>query len=99
MEQSLNSKEQLNLETAEVCWAEIEVFFAQGKLLIVEENQDLVEVAALIADNQVEPLKTLIDKKQVSFASPEWVKENCDDTKFLWAVVVAPYVLAQLKSD
>jgi len=96
MTQQLSIKEQLNLETAEVYWPEIQLFFAQGRLLVVATNLDLVEVASLIADNQADQLKILIDNKQVSFASPEWVKNNCDDSTLLWAVVVAPYVLTQL---
>lgn len=96
MTQILSTKEQLNLETAEVYWPEIQVFFAQGKLLVVAPQLDLVEVATLIADNQVDQLKQLIANEQVSFASTEWVKKHCSDVTLLWAVVVAPYVLTQL---
>ncbi|MDQ7050459.1 MAG: DUF2288 family protein [Enterobacterales bacterium] len=96
MTQIISTKEQLNLETAEVFWPEIQVFFAQGKLLVVDAQLDLVEVATLIADNQVNQLKNLIENNNVSFVSAEWVKKHCTDTTLLWAVVVAPYVLTQL---
>jgi len=95
----LTTKEQLNLETAKIEWKALEVFFAQGKLLIVDNSADLVEVAAVIGDNQVNKLESLITENKVAFATPAWIKDNCTESTILWAVVVSPYVVAQLAKD
>jgi hypothetical protein len=92
----LSTKEKLNLETATIAWNELQVFFAQGKLLVVEQPHDLVHVASLIADNDVEKLEILIEDHQVAFVTADWIARNCEESTQLWAVVVSPYVIAQL---
>jgi len=97
MTQSLETKDKLNLETATIEWKELQLFFAKGKLLIVEEEADLLEIASLVADNSIDRLESVIANQQVSFATADWIKANCKDSTLLWAVVVSPYVIAQLK--
>ena len=97
MAEDLNTKEKLNLETATILWKDLQICFAQGKLLIVDSKLDLIEFAGLISENNAEKLKRLIQDDKVAFATPEWIKANCQEDTLLWAVVVAPYVLAQLK--
>ncbi|TQV87483.1 DUF2288 family protein [Aliikangiella coralliicola] len=92
----LTTKQKLNLETAQISWKELQLFFAKGNLLRVSEHKDLVEVAEKIASNQQDDVETLILSKEIAFATPQWVKKNCQPTTQLWAVVVAPYVLCQL---
>jgi len=99
MNETLSTKDKLNLETAKIEWKDLQVFFAQGKLLIVEPSSDLVEVAGIIADNSLDKLESLIAKSQVSFATPSWIRESCQETTLLWAVVVSPYVIAQLDKN
>jgi len=93
----LTIKEKLNLETAVLQWKELEVVFAQGKLLILDSICDLIEVASQISDSHVNQLETLIDKKLIQFATPVWIRDNCNDETLLWTVVIAPYVISQLK--
>ena len=96
MIEDLSQKDKLNLETAVIHWKALEAFFAQGKLLIVSPSADLVSTAGIIAENSVKELESLIEAQEIEFASPEWVRKNCVDETELWAVVVSPYVLAQL---
>ena len=98
MNEDITIQQKLNLETATIEWKDLQVFFAQGKLLIVEAHTDLIEVASLIADNQVSKLEALIESQELAFATPDWIKANCQDDSLLWAVVVSPYVVAQLKA-
>ena len=98
-EQELTLKQKLNLETAQISWKELQLFFAKGNLLRVSENKDLIEVAEKIASNQQDEVETLILSKEIAFITPEWVKKNCEPTTQLWAVVIAPYVLCQLVSQ
>ncbi len=77
-------------------WGPCQIFFAQGKLLVVSPSADLVSTASIIAENSVKELEALIEAQKIEFASPDWVRENCVDETECWAVVVSPYVLAQL---
>ncbi len=96
MSDELSTQQKLNLETASIEWKDLQLFFAQGKLLVVEPQSDLVKVASLIADNQLEELENLIKQQRIEFATPDWVRTNCEQTTSLWAVVVSPYVICQL---
>ncbi len=91
-------QDKLNLETAIIVWKDLQLYFAQGKLLVVNQSIDLLETAAIIASNNVEDLERLIASSQIEFASPDWVKSHCVETTELWAVVVSPYVITQLKN-
>ena len=97
MTEQVTTKQKLNLETATIEWKDLQVFFAQGKLLVVSKDSDLVSVASIIADNKLSALESLIETQQIAFATPAWVKEHCQENSLLWAVVVSPYVVTQLK--
>jgi len=99
MPDSLTLKEKLNLETAAISWEDLQICFAQGKLLIVDTTADIIDIASHISENDSEKLKQLIQNDNIAFATPEWIKTYCQEDTLLWAVVVAPYVVAQLKKD
>ena len=94
----LTTKEKLNQETAILSWKELEVYFAQGKLLTVDPSCDLIEVASKISDNDAKELEDLINKNLIQFATPNWINENCKAETQLWTVVIAPYIVSQLYS-
>ena len=97
--QALSTQEKLNLETAIMEWKELEICFAQGKLLIVDPSCDLIKVAAQISDSELNNIQKLIDENLLQFASPSWIKQHCQSNTLLWTLVVAPYVLSQLKVE
>ncbi len=99
MSDEISTQQKLNLETASIEWKDLQLFFAQGKLLVVEPNSDLVRVASLIADNELKELESLIEQQKIEFATPDWVKNHCQQSTSLWAVVVSPYVICQLKQQ
>ncbi|MEM7401910.1 MAG: DUF2288 domain-containing protein [Pseudomonadota bacterium] len=82
-------------ETAKINWKELETFFAQGKLILIDRSLDLIDVAFTISTD---------DAKQVS----EWMESELvlrdfthkaiafeKDNKELWSVVIKPWVLIQ----
>ena len=95
-EDEISLTERLNSETAKISWKELELFFAKGNLICVSKKRDLIEVAEQIIKNEQAEIEELILSKEIEFANPEWVQNNCNDNPSLWAVVVAPYVLCQL---
>jgi hypothetical protein len=99
MSEQPTTQQKLNLETASIEWKDLQLFFAQGKLLVVEPSSDLVKVASLIADNKFKELESLIEQQKIEFVTPKWVKLNCQQDTLLWAVVVSPYVVCQLNQS
>ena len=91
-------QQKLNLETGIITWKELELFFAKGNLLRVQHDEDLIAVAELIALNQEKELSLLIENSKINFVQADWVKKNCQPSSEFWAVVVAPYVICQIKS-
>lgn len=88
-------KTHLNQETARVSWKEIERFFATGHLVSVSPDLDLVDVALLMARDDVDQLADLKAKQQFALVSDHqaiaWQKDNIE----LWAVVIKPWILVQ----
>ncbi|MRX26952.1 DUF2288 family protein [Kangiella sp. HZ709] len=87
----------LNGETAIVAWQEIERFFAKGNLLLVEKDVDLINCAADMSMDNGEEIGKLINEEKIQAMPVEFVKRNCKPETEFWTVVVAPYILAQLK--
>ncbi len=87
----------LNGETAIVAWKEIERFFAKGNLLLIDQGVDLINCAADLSLDNAEEIKPLIDSEKIQRMPMEFVKENCKPETEFWTVVVAPYILSQLK--
>lgn len=85
----------INNETSQIDWSELQRFFAGGWLIYVSSNTNLLDVAvAFSLDNKDEVSKWLTsgDVAKVSDEqAKQWHKEN---TKF-WANVVKPWVLIQ----
>jgi len=88
-------RSQLNTETAQVEWTELQVFFAKGALVQVSSNLDLVDVAAHIAcDDNIAVQEWMATGKVIKLAdqtAADWHSRN----PVLWAVVVAPWILVQ----
>ncbi len=87
----------LNGETAIVAWQEIERFFAKGNLLLVEKGVDLINCAADMSMDNGEEIGKLINEEKIQAMPVDFVKANCKPETEFWTVVVAPYILAQLK--
>jgi len=87
----------LNGETAIVAWKEIERFFAKGNLLLIDQSVDLINCAADLSLDNTKEIKPLIDAEKIQRMPIEFVKANCKPETEFWTVVVAPYILSQLK--
>ena len=92
---SITVQQKLNLETAKISWTEIQRFFAQGLIIVVDQNLDLIEVAAKFTNDDSEDIRELMDGVKIRKADTDDAKTwNRFDTLF-WAVVTAPWVLVQ----
>lgn len=88
-------KEKLHNETAKIAWTELQTFFAQGSLLLVQNKIDLIEVAIKFSEDQADEIKEMLEDNRVSVPSNDQVREWYANERELWSVVVAPFVLVQ----
>ena len=85
----------LNLETAKIPWRDLQRFFAQGKVLLVSADQDLVTIAGHIAADQAEVIDSLVKESILNLVTDEQAKNMIEQDSQVWAVVIAPWVLIQ----
>ena len=85
----------LNRETAKIPWAELQRFYARGELILVDKAMDLIQVACQISLDNKEVLQQWLNQGQVTKANDQHALEWQERQPYLWAVVVAPWVLVQ----
>jgi len=89
----------LNRQTAKMPWSDVEKFFAHGSAVFVGADLDLIEVAAAMAMDNKEQIAAWMQTQQMGLVSESqalaWSKQNA----LLWAVVVAPWVVLQDKTE
>ena len=85
----------INNETSQIDWLELQRFFAGGWLIYVSKKINLLDVAvAFSLDNKEEVSKWLVSGEVAKVSDEQakhWHREN---TRF-WANVVKPWVLIQ----
>ncbi|MBB3102296.1 DUF2288 domain-containing protein [Azomonas macrocytogenes] len=82
-------------ETARISWHELQPFFARGALLRVAAGLDLIEVAAAFAANDQARVAVWLENDGLAKLPPDQAQQWHEQEPQLWAVVVAPWVLAQ----
>ena len=87
----LNDK--LNLETARIAWADLQVHFARGAAVYVAPELDLV--AGLVADDDGREIARLMEEGKFGMVSEAQAAAFWTENREMWAVVVAPWVLVQ----
>lgn len=85
----------LNLETARIQWRELQRFFAQGKVFMVDIDRDLVSIAHKVASDQADQIDKLIHNAVIHRVTDDQAKTMIEHDSQVWAVVVAPWVLIQ----
>jgi hypothetical protein len=87
----------INMETAKISWKELERFFAAGRLISVIDSVDMIKVAQLMEKDDAKAIKEMLDKREIERLSDEQAKVWADTNPTLWAVVVKPWILVQLR--
>jgi hypothetical protein len=82
-------------ETAKIDWQDLERFFAQGKLLSVARDLDLVSVAEAIASDDAAHVTQWLSAGHVERMQPATAADFAERKPELWAVVVSPWVCVQ----
>ena len=86
---------ELNEQTAQMHWRELQRYFAGGSLISVEPELDLIDVGARIAADDKASVEEWMNAglmyRTTDAQASDWV---ASDT-LLWAVVVKPWILVQ----
>ncbi|HEY4296362.1 MAG TPA: DUF2288 domain-containing protein [Paraburkholderia sp.] len=85
-------------ETARIDWQDLERFFAQGKLLSVARDLDLVSVAEAIASDDKDCVSAWLSSGLLERMPAGMAADYGQRKPELWAVVVAPWVCVQERS-
>ena len=85
----------INSETAKIPWHELQRFFAQGKVMLVSAELDLIDVAFAIQQDEIDQVKAWTDAIQLNPVTDDQAHQWHAQNIWLWAVVVKPWVLVQ----
>lgn len=88
-------KTELNLETAQIPWRELQRFFANGSALAVDAQLDLLEVAIAMARDRSELVNGWLHTGKLGPVADHQAQEWHEADAQLWALVVKPWVLVQ----
>lgn len=86
----------INGETARIGFAELQRFFAQGRVIAVEPDLDLVEVACQFHQDNTVQVRAWIAAAQVGPLDDGRAAAWLEAGQEVWSVVVRPWVLVQL---
>lgn len=89
----------INLETSRMPWTELQRFFASGVVIAVSDDLDLVDVAVSIANDDTAAVKQWMQENRVTRVSDAQAAAWLETDASLWAVVVKPWILVQLRAS
>lgn len=85
----------INNETSQIDWNELQRFFAGGWLIYVSSDSNLLDVAvAFSLDNKEQVSKWLAAGTVAKVSDTQAIKWHNENTSF-WSTVVKPWVLIQ----
>lgn len=87
----------LNRETAPIRWHELQPQFARGQVIAVASDLDLIEVGAQLIDDNTTQVSIWRDANQIGPVDAATAQKWYDEDTTVWAVVVAPWVLVQVR--
>lgn len=88
-------RKELNLETAQIAWRELQYFFAAGAVISVARDLDLIEVALQLSRDNKTQFEHWLTQGRVHLVKDGEAKQWWDSDAQLWSVVVKPWVLVQ----
>ena len=88
-------RQEINEQTAQMRWTELERFFAGGNVISIAPELDLIDVGARIAADDKASVEGWMNAglvyRTTDIQASDWVKSDA----LLWVVVVKPWILVQ----
>jgi len=94
-EKDTELRDKVNRETARLPWSELLKHFAQGNVIWVANELDLVEVAVRIAHDDKANITQWMEQGMVAKVSDQQCQAWMDSDARLWATVISPFILVQ----
>ncbi len=88
-------KTKLNLETATAPWRELQTFFAQGLVLNIHKELDLLTVGEQFAADNKALFEQWLASAQVAQVTDEQAMTWYESDATVWAMVIKPWILVQ----
>lgn len=88
-------KSKLNLETATAPWHELQTFFAQGLVLNISKELDLLTVGEQFAADNKTLFEQWLAAGQVSQVSDQQALDWYENDATVWTLVIKPWILVQ----
>jgi hypothetical protein len=89
----------INNETSQINWSELQRFFAGGWLIYVSSETNLLDVAVAFSQDDKDKVGKWLASGEVAKVSDDQAKQwNAEDAIF-WSTVVKPWVLIQPSKD
>ena len=89
----------INAETAQINWHELQRFFAGGWLIYVNSQANLLDVAVAFSTDNKEQVEQWLTSGNVAKVSDQQAKQWHEQKAVFWSTVVKPWVLIQPLSD
>ena len=89
----------INGETAQIDWNELQRFFAGGWLIYVSSDTNLLDVAVAFSLDNKEEVSRWLTSGDVAKVTDEQAKRWHQNNASFWSTVVKPWVLVQPVDD
>lgn len=84
---------ELKKELGVINWKDLERFFASGKLIIINDDLDIIDVASKFNIDDSDLISSWIESDKLGFVTDDQAKSWCKLNKEFICIVVAPWVL------
>lgn len=99
-ENDTDLRTKINLETARLPWSELERHFAQGTVIYVSPELDLIDVAVRISHDDKDSIARWMNEGKLGKVNDQQAHSWTESGAALWTSVVHPFILVQpAKSD
>lgn len=85
----------INNETSQINWSDLQRFFAGGWLIYVSSNTNLLDVAVAFSVDNKEDVSKWLTSGEVAKVSDEQARQWHQKNTTFWSTVVKPWVLIQ----
>jgi hypothetical protein len=88
-------REKIESEIAPASWVDLQRAFAQGIVLFVLPELNLVDVAEAVAENNTAAVESWTENQKITIVSDDQAREWFESEASLLTVIVQPWVLIQ----
>ena len=89
----------INNETSQISWIELQRFFAGGWLIYVSSETNLLDVAVAFSLDDKDEVSKWLTSGEVAKVSDDQAKKWHEKNTAFWSTVVKPWVLIQPITD